>query len=168
MDGQLSSAHRSSCRLLDLVDSDWLVDSLSDDDLHLSEADLAPPVEEVDEQCAVVQDREGASWSLSVPAHSTQGAIGSAATSAAGAGLAIGRGAGLTGITYALGASLSHSLAFGVGGGSTSHLAVASAMASSAAGGSAASAVESADGLRWTDLALGTLAATAAKQPNPQ
>lgn len=63
MDGQLSAAHRSR-QLLDLVDHEWMTDSLSDDDLHLP--DVVEAAEELDDSAAVLTDSQGAAWSLSI------------------------------------------------------------------------------------------------------
>jgi hypothetical protein len=129
MDGQLSDAHRTR-QLLDLVDHAWLTDSLSDDELHLPDGASSEQVEEVDESssaAAVLTDREGASWSLSVGKHSNS------SLAASSSGLA----------------PQNNQLAFLAPG-----------------IGQTPSQVESADGLRWTDLALQGFASTAQKQPN--
>ena len=150
MDGQLSAAHRPSASLLDLVDDEWLCDSLSDDDLHLSDiggsALIGGAVDEVDESAAVLQDRDGASWSLSVSAHSASSLANASAS----------------GVNTQTNNSIS--TPFGAGAsGQQMQMAFAGSIN---AGAGSTSAVESADGLRWTDLALAGFAAQANKQPN--
>lgn len=151
MDGTLSSVHRSR-QLLDLVDPAWLIDSLSEDELHINDGgngggggtnvDLTP--DEMHGQsddgygACILTDREGASWSLDIGKHSHS------ELAASQSGLAPSNGPNdIHGLTT-LGT-------FGSG---------------FVNGASTNTGFESADGLRWNDLALDGFIAAAQNQPN--
>lgn len=140
-DAHLSSAHYSR-ELLDIVDADWAASSLSDDDLYLPEsahADVHQTDADSEDASAVLTDAQGVTWSMSLASNTV------ATSSSSGGGGGGGVRPPLNAAAAAASASLSLVGGVGVGG---PH-----------------SAVESADGLRWTDLGLQGFAASAARQP---
>jgi len=154
MDSALSAAHHAR-PLLDLVDPAWAADALSDDDLYLPDdgaddaaaaaaaASAAQHAEgggmNEEEAGPVLTDGQGVTWSLSIPRQ----AIGANVLGSGGGG-----GSGTDRNTEAPVLAMAGAGVDGVGG--------------------ALAGLESADGLRWTDLGLQAYAAHARKQQLPR